>query len=99
MAASFDEFGEGRERGTAGIAESEELCGLVERLAGSVILRFAEEAVAADAFDAHQLRMAAGHEEGNEREFGPASRKKRREQVSFEMMDPEHRDAQCFAER
>ncbi len=43
--------------------------------------------------------MAAGHEEGNEREFGPASRKKRREQVSFEMMDPEHRDAQCFAER
>ena len=47
----------------ARIGEAEELGGLVEGLAERVVDRGAEPAIAADAFDCHELRVAAGDEE------------------------------------
>ena len=61
------EVGQPRQRRAAGIAEAEQLGRLVEGLAGGVVDGLAEQRVAADVVDAHQLRVAARDEQRDER--------------------------------
>ncbi len=91
-------FGEPRQRGTSGIPEAEELRGLVERLAGGIVLRVAEQAVAPHAFDVEQLAVAARHQQCDERKRGPRVREQRREEVAFEVMDADRRLPERVAE-
>ena len=63
------EIRESRHRGTARIAEPEQLRRLVESFAGGVVERFPEQCVAAPVVDAHQLRVATGHQQRHEREL------------------------------
>ena len=53
-------------------------------------MRLAEQRVAADAIDAHQLRVAARDEQRDERKVGPRIGEQRREQVALEVMDADH---------
>ena len=80
------------DRRPAGIAEAEDLGGLVERLAQRVVDRRAEPAVAADALDPQQLAMAARDQQQQHREtasVGSASRGRQR--VAFEVIDRDQR--------
>ena len=83
-----------RKRSAAGIGQAEQFGGFVERLAGSIVKRFAEQRIVADARDAHELRVAAGNEQGDERKGRRSRREQRREQVAFKMMDGNDRHAQ-----
>ena len=56
--------------GPAGIRQPEQPRDLVERLAGRVVERFADDPVAAHARDLDQLGMAARHHQGEERKLG-----------------------------
>ena len=91
------ELGQPRQRRAAGIAEPEQLRRLVEGLAGGVVDGLAEQLVAADVVDAHQLRVAAGHEQRDERKLGRIGDEERRQQVAFEVVHAEHRP--CRARR
>ena len=98
MAPALPPVGELRERGAAGIAEPEHLRGLVERLAGRVVQRLAEQPVAPDALDLHQLGVTARDEQRDERERRRGLREKRREQVSLQVMHADHRHAEPVSE-
>ena len=63
-------FGKCGERRTARIGQAEQVRRLVERLAGGVVERVAEQPIAADAGDLEELRVAARHEQRHERERG-----------------------------
>src|SRR3954464_3442999 len=91
-------LGERRERRAAGIAEAEELRRLVESFPGGVVLGLAEQRITPDAIHAHELRVTARNQQGDEREFGPTSGKERREQVALEVMDTEDRHTKRFAQ-
>jgi hypothetical protein len=54
--AAFRQFRHGR---AARVAQAEELRGLVEGFAGGIVQGFAEQCVATDAIDAHDLGVAA----------------------------------------
>ena len=94
VAAGHARFGELRQRRAAGIAQAEELGGLVEGLARGVVLRLAEQRVAADAVDPHELGVAAGDQQRDERKGGRLGRQQGRQQVAFEVVDADRRDAQ-----
>jgi hypothetical protein len=61
-----------RQRRPPGVAETQQLCGLVEGLAGGVVERFAEQFVIADPRHAHQLRMPARYQQRDEAKGMPA---------------------------
>ena len=61
--------------GPPGIAEAEQRRGLVERFARGVVLGLAEQRVASDAVDAHELRVPARDEQRDERETRAAARR------------------------
>ena len=63
-------LGEPGERGPARIAETQQLCGLVEGFAGRVVERAAEDPVAAKALYVDQHRVPAGHQQRHERVIG-----------------------------
>src|SRR6185436_19872690 len=86
--------GEARQRRTAGVTEAEELRGLVKGFARGIVLRFSEESVAADSLDSHELGVAAGHEQRNERERGRPLGKKRREKMALQVVESHGRDPQ-----
>ena len=73
--------------------------GLVEGFAGGIVERFAEQRVAADAGDAHQLRVPARDQQRDEREIGRIGRQQRRQQVAFEMMHADRRHAEREGQR
>lgn len=75
---------------TAGLAEAKQLCRFVESLAGRVINGGAEPTVAPDRFDQHELGMAAGDEEQQERK-GKSLGHARGQGVTFEMVDRDQR--------
>ena len=78
-------------RHPAGIAEPEELGGLVEGLAHGVVQRFAEDVVLAHAAHRGEQRVPARHQQGGERKPGRVRLEHRREQVAFHMMDADRR--------
>ncbi len=92
-------LGNRSERGPSRIAEPEELGGLVEGLAGSIILGLAENPVAPDACDFDQHRVAAGDLEGDEREFRSTRFECGSEQMPFEVMDADHRHVPGIPQR
>ena len=88
-AARLTSLGETGELGAAGIGEPEELGGLVKSFPGRIIPGLAEQTVAPDLADLDEHRVAAGDEE---RHVGKRRRlrlEQRREQVTFEVMNPE----------
>ena len=80
-----------RERRAARIGQAEQLRRLVERLAGRVVLRVAEQPVAPDAVDVEELAVAARHEQRDERKRRPRLGEQRRQQMAFEVMDADRR--------
>jgi hypothetical protein len=88
------EFGEPRQRRASGIAEAEQLGRLVERLAGGVIDGVAEQSVAADVGHLEQLRVAARDEQRDEGERRRISGEKRRQEMTFQVMDTYGRSVQ-----
>ena len=80
----FGQLGDGR---PAGVAQTQHLGGLVEGLACGVVHRFTQNPVAADAGDLHQLGVATGDKQGEERKFGRIRFQQRGEQVAFHVVD------------
>ena len=85
--------------GPPGIAQPEQLGGLVEGFAGGVVQGFPQRFVGADAGNLHQLAVAAGNQQGDEREGGRIGFEQRREQVAFEMVDADDRHLEREAQR
>ncbi len=77
--------------GAAGITKAEHLCDFIKGLAGRIVHRGAEAAVASDAIDAKQLTMPARNQKQKKRE-GDLIGKARRERVAFEMIDGDERN-------
>ena len=92
-------FRETRELRPTRIGQSKELRRLVEGLAGSIVLRVAEEPVTADALDVEELGVPARDEQRDERKFGLRIREQRRQQMAFEVMHADDRLAEREAER
>ena len=83
----------------AGIRQAHQLGRLVERLARRIINAFAEQLVAADAIDAHQLRMAARHQQRDEGKFRRVGAQEGRQQMALQMMHAQHRLSECGRQR
>jgi N6-L-threonylcarbamoyladenine synthase len=60
-------------------------------IAGGIVQRFAQQFVLAHAVHAHELRMAAGHQQRHERELGRVRCQQRRQQVAFQVVHAQHR--------
>ena len=84
-------LGEPRNSGAAGIAEAKHLGGFVERFAGRIVDRLADDFVFADRIDAHELRVPARNEQCDERHFRLRIGQQRREQMRFHVMDADGR--------
>ena len=78
---------------TAGIAQADQLGGLVEGFAGGVVHRFAKQLVATDAVHPHQLGVTAGNQQGDEREPRRLLFQHRRQQVPFHVVHADRRHA------
>ena len=72
---------------------------MVERCAGSVVLRIAEQPIAADARDVEELRVAAGDEQRDEWKRRRGRSEQRRQQVAFHVVHADDRLVQREAER
>ena len=83
-------FGKGGHGGAARVGQAEQLGGLVEGLARSVVESLAEKLVAAELLHLHDLGMAARDEKGKKREFGSGIRKTGCKQVPLEVVHAEH---------
>ena len=91
--------GEALDRRAAGIAEAEDLGGLVEGFAQRIVDRRGEAAVAADAFDLQQLAMPARDEQ---QQVGIGERgvgQPRRQRVAFQVIDRDQRLAAGHRQR
>ena len=69
MAVGSPSIGDAVDRRTARVAEAEEAGDLVERLAGGVVDGLAEQAVAAVVLHRDEHRVAARHEQHDERQL------------------------------
>src|SRR5690606_27026603 len=85
-AARFPGIRQLRERGAAGVRQPEQLCGLVERFAGRVIDRRADDVVLPEPANFREQGMPARDEQREKRKFGRLALEHRREQMAFEMM-------------
>ena len=83
---------------SSGIAEPEQLGGLVERLASGVVERFAKLAIAAHRLDVHQQGVASRDQQGHEREAWRVGVEHRREQVTLEVVYADGRDTPGISE-
>ena len=83
--------GEVRERGAAGVRETEQRRDLVERLPRRIVHRLPEDAVRPDRRDFDELGMSTRDEQREERERGRVGLQHRGEQVAFHVMDRERR--------
>jgi hypothetical protein len=92
-------LGEGRECGPARISEAEQLRRLVEGLARGVILGLPQDPVAPYALDVDQEGMSSGYLQRHEREVRRARLEGGRQQVAFQVVDPDDRHAPGIAER
>ena len=92
-------LGQPRQCRPAGVAQAEQLGGLVEGLAGRVVDGFAQQLVAAHAIDAHQLRVAAADQQGDEGKFGWIGAEEGRQQVPLQVVHAQHRLAQRRTQR
>ena len=88
-------LGQGSDLGAAGVAQAEHLGGLVKGLAGGVVYRFAEQAVAPQPLDFDQLCMTTRDEQGNEGEVGGRRLKHGGHEVALHVMNAKYRNAQC----
>ncbi len=79
------------DRRAAGIAEAEQLGGLVERLAGSIVDGRREPPVVTDAAHFEQLAMAARHQQEQIREAEVRIGQPRAKRVTLEMIDGDQR--------
>ena len=77
--------------GPTRIAEVEEAGDLVEGLAGGVVDGLAEQPVAPVALHRHEHRVAAGHEEHDERQLEVGLLEERGVQVGLEVVDGDER--------
>ncbi len=91
--------GQRGQRRAARIPQSEQLGGLVERLAGGVVDCLAQHLVAPHAVHPHQLRVAAGHQQRDERELRWIGRQERRHQVAFQVVHAQRRLAERGRQR
>ena len=72
---------------TAGIAETQYFCGLVECFTGRIVNRGCQSPILANAFDAQNLAMAAGHQHQQIGKGQIRIDQSRRKRVAFEMID------------
>ena len=87
------------DRGAAGIAEPEQLGGLVERLARGIVDRGGEAAIIADALDQQQLAMAARHEQQQIGKAEAGFDEPRRQRMPLKMIDRDQRLVRGVGER
>src|SRR6478736_2266536 len=73
----------------AGVGEAEEGPDLVERLAGGVVLRRSDDAIAPPCRDVEQLGVAPAHQEPDEGGFEGMVLEGRGEEVTFHMVHPD----------
>ncbi len=92
-------LGQRGERRSPGIAEAQELGGLVEGLSRCIVQRLAEHPVSADTRDFDQHGVPARDLQRNIRKFRGIRLKRRRQQVAFEVVHADHRHAQRVTER
>ena len=89
-----------RDRRPTGVAESQEAPRLVERLAGGIVHGLAQEPVLEVIAHLHEERVAAGHDEGDEREGGlrllgrVRVEQPGRVEMTLEVVDPDEGDVQ-----
>ena len=81
------------ERGAARVAETEQACALVERLAGGVVDRRPHRAVATAVADVEEQRMAAGREQAEERRLERFRLEVERRDVPVQVVDRCERQA------
>src|SRR5205085_6345265 len=87
-------FGEARNDGPAGIAESHQLRAFIECFPCGIVESVPEKNVITDTADAHKLRMSTRDEQSDERKFRRRIGEERRKQMTFEVMDSKHRHAE-----
>ncbi len=92
-------LGQPLDPGTAGIAQLEQVRDLVERLACRVIEGLSQEAVASPLRYVEQHRVAAAHQETNERRRQQRVLEHWSEQVPLEVVDAEQRTIEAEGER
>jgi len=83
-------FGEVRQRGTARVAQTEQLRRLVECFARRIVLRVAEKPIAADTGYFEELAVSAGDEECDEGKRRLRGGKQRRKEMAFQVMNADH---------
>jgi hypothetical protein len=83
--------GELRQGGTAGVAEAEQTGALVERLAGGIVERLAQERVAAVVVDLRQQGVAAGRDQAHERRLDRVGLEEVGGDVTLEVVDGDQR--------
>ena len=75
-----------RQHRPAGIIQAEQLGGFVERFAGGIVDRLAQQCILTDAGDADQLSVATGDQQRDERERRRVIFQHRRQQVAFHVV-------------
>jgi hypothetical protein len=75
------------------VFQPEQGADLVEGLAGRVVASLAQQAVVAPGADVDQHGVAAAHQQGDERRFQVGMLQHRGEEVPFEVMDTDQRQA------
>ena len=85
--------------GAARIAQAQELGGLVESFARSVIHGLTQQLVVANTFNAHQLRVATRNKQRDEGELRWVVGQEGRQQMAFQVMNAERRARQRSGQR
>ena len=94
-AARVAALGQGGYPRAAGIIKVQHLGSLVEGFAGGIVHRFAQQLIAPDAVNLDQLGVAARDQQCHEGKGRRLVLEHGSEQVSFHMVNAEHRNAEC----
>ena len=92
-------FGQPCQGRPTGIAQAQQLGGLVEGFAGRIVYGLAQQLVAPDGLHPHQLGMPARHKQGHEGKRGRICRQERRQQVALQMVHGQRRPTERLAQR
>ena len=75
------------QRGAAGIRQPEQFGGLVEGLPGGIVQSLAQYPVAAQRRDIHELGMAAGHQQREERKGRRSGLEQGRQEMTLQVVN------------
>src|SRR5215203_1075098 len=90
---------ESLEGATAGITKTQEISDLVERLSRGIVQRLSKKVVLTPSGHIEKHRMTATHQQSNERRFQQRIFQSWREQVSFQMIHADERQATAESQR